>query len=366
MTARELCQRTLRFECPGLAPFLCGGAWSTTMARWNNEGMPAEVTDAATLGDYFGCHAHIWGTGMDTWLCPGFEEEVIEQTDRHVTYRDKYGVVKRELRSDAHTSMPQFIEHPVRTREDFQRLRPHLHLNPDDRLGPDWDQRCADYNHRDIPLFFPANRGGSFFGSLRDLMGLEGLLFALYDDPTFVEEMMDVCLEFALELADRVLDDLEVEGYVLWEDMGYRNGPLISPEMFSRFMVPRYRQLTDFIRSKGVDVILVDSDGDVRSLIPLWMEGGVNGIVPCEVQANMDVAALRREYGRDLLLVGGVDKRAPARSREAVDDLLARVAWTVEQGGYIPLFDHGFPHDIPWDNFCYLMEGLREATGAGQ
>ena len=177
---------------------------------------------------------------------------------------------------------------------------------------------------------------------------------------------MDVCLEFALELADRVLDDLEVEGYVLWEDMGYRNGPLISPEMFSRFMVPRYRQLTDFIRSKGVDVILVDSDGDVRSLIPLWMEGGVNGIVPCEVQANMDVAALRREYGRDLLLVGGVDKRAPARSREAVDDLLARVAWTVEQGGYIPLFDHGFPHDIPWDNFCYLMEGLREATGAGQ
>ena len=364
MVPRELCQKTFRFDCPGRAPYLCGGAWETTMRRWHKEGMPAHVTDAATLGDHFGCHAHVWGIGMETWLCPGFRKRVLEKTDRHITYRDQYGIVKRELRKDKQTSMPQFLEYPVRTRDDFRRLRKRLRLNPKQRLGPDWAERCEYYNNRDIPLFFPTNRGGSFFGSLRDLMGLEGLLYALYDDPAFVEEMMDACLEFAIELADRVLDDLEVEAYVLWEDMGYRNGPLISPAMFRRFMLPRYRKLTEFVRSRGVDVILVDSDGDVRSLIPLWLEGGVDGVLPCEVQAGMDVAALRREYGRDLLLLGGVDKRAPARSREAIDDLIAKVAWTVEQGGYVPLFDHGFPHDIPWDNFCYLMDRLRWATGA--
>ena len=101
--------------------------------------------------------------------------------------------------------------------------------------------------------------------------------------------------------------------------MAYCAGPLISPKMFRQFMIPRYRRITDLARSRGIDTIFVDSDGDVSQLIPLWLAAGVNGVYPMEVAAGMDVVALRRQYGKDLLMTGGIDKRVLAQDRRAID-----------------------------------------------
>ncbi len=108
----------------------------------------------------------------------------------------------------------------------------------------------------------------------------------------------------------------------------------------------------------------MDCDGNIEQLIPLWLEAGINGVWPLEVAAGMDALRLRQRYGRDLLLVGGIDKRELARDRAAVHaEVLRQVPCLNEQGGYIATVDHSVPPDVPFDNYVYFRELLRELAG---
>jgi uroporphyrinogen decarboxylase len=133
--------------------------------------------------------------------------------------------------------------------------------------------------------------------------------------------------------------------------------------LFEEYMVPRYKIVCDFLRSRGVNLICVDSDGDVRTLIPLWLRAGLNGIWPLEVQAGMDVVELRREYGNRLVMIGGIDKRVLSRNHTAIENEIERVWPVVEVGGYIPCTDHSIPPDVSWDNYRHYREYVAEKVG---
>ena len=128
--------------------------------------------------------------------------------------------------------------------------------------------------------------------------------------------------------------------------MCYRGGPLISPVMVAEHMVPRYRRITATIRDAGHDIIMLDSDGDVSALIPLWLDGGINGVFPMEQAAGNDLHLYRREYGRDLLMTGGIDKRALTQGERAIDAELDDKLPLAFEGGYVPHVDHSIPPDV--------------------
>jgi uroporphyrinogen decarboxylase len=260
-------------------------------------------------------------------------------------------------------SMPEHIEYPVKTRSDWEELK--LRFNPDDpgRLPPDWQARCERWRADGPVIKFQGQRSPSLFGFVRELMGPERTLYAFYDEPGLVHDIMETNTEFILGVLRRVTETAPLTTVFFWEDMCYRSGPLISPKMFREFMLPRYKRITDFTRSQGIDRIFVDSDGDVSQLIPLWIEAGINGVYPMEVAAGMDVAKLRREYGQDLLMTGGIDKRVLAQGREAIDEELRRRMPVVEEGGYIPHLDHAIPHDVPYEAFVYYWKRKKEYLG---
>jgi uroporphyrinogen decarboxylase len=110
----------------------------------------------------------------------------------------------------------------------------------------------------------------------------------------------------------------------------------------------------------GVRHIIVDSDGNNDVLIPLWLEAGVTGLRPFEVAAGSDAIAIRRKYGKDLIIQGAIDKRALAAGREAIDrEVLSKVPWLCLQGGYFPQVDHLVPPDVSLDNYTYYSQLLR-------
>jgi uroporphyrinogen decarboxylase len=193
-------------------------------------------------------------------------------------------------------------------------------------------------------------------------MGLEGISLALYDDPDWVQEMMNELVEFCCATAHRALKDVDLDYILLWEDMAYKTGPLISPQMFHRFMLEPYRRLTDFIRDHDVELIFVDSDGYSEPLIPLWMEGGVNGFYPIERASNMDAGHLRQRFGRALRLMGGIDKRAMIAGPAEIDVELALVAPLMHEGGYIPWCDHHVPPDVPLKHYVHYVERMKEIS----
>jgi len=95
----------------------------------------------------------------------------------------------------------------------------------------------------------------------------------MYDDPALMHEIMEHLTDFMIELiyagAGR---DRDIDYGIFWEDMCYKTASIISPKHFREFMVPRYKRITDVMRKYGVDIILVDSDGHVDELVPLWLE----------------------------------------------------------------------------------------------
>jgi len=157
--------------------------------------------------------------------------------------------------------------------------------------------------------------------------------------------------------------EVELDFASWWEDMCFNKGPLISPRMFDEFMVPRYKKITDFLKQHGVTINIVDCDGNINELVPLWLKAGVNCMFPLEIAAGSKPEVLREKYGREVLLMGGIDKRALAAGKEAIDRELEKIPPLIEQGGYIPHVDHRVPPDVSYENYLYYIKRKREIIG---
>ena len=114
-----------------------------------------------------------------------------------------------------------------------------------------------------------------------------------------------------------------------------KNGPMISPELFDEFIGSYYKRLIPVLKSKGVKHMFVDTDGDFKKLIPNFIESGVEGFLPMDVNAGMDVPTVRKEFP-NLKFIGGFNKICIAEGKDAIDREFERIITVVRQGGYIP------------------------------
>ncbi|MCD6291814.1 MAG: hypothetical protein J7M34_15060 [Anaerolineae bacterium] len=341
------------------APFWAWGGWPETIERWKREGYDPERVDLNMGADR--------RQAFSQWFFPHppFERKVIAEDDEHILYVNHEGILMRELKRNPMSSMPQFVRFPVETREDFRRFwRERMQPDLNRRIGPDWKERLRLARSLPYPLIIIADRWGGFFGPLRNLLGLERLCTLFYDDPAFVEEMMDADADFIIAIMEQILDVVPIDAFSFWEDMAFKTSTLLSPRMARRYMLPRYRRVVDFLTARGVPFIGLDSDGMIDPLIPVWLDAGLNFLYPFEVQAGMDVVAVRKKYGRELRIWGGVDKRALARGPEAIDAELDRLKPLIDEGGYIPHPDHGIPPDVSFANYRYFMERLQEVCSS--
>ena len=364
MTPHERYQAFMRFQPVDRAPLKEWSPWESTIANWTAQTGQTREQVLAYLGE---CDPEC-GTGVDFSMHPPFEERVVAEDDTTVTKIDRMGLTHRQFKQGPETSMPEFVGFPVTTRDDWQRIKRRFDPTTPGRYPDDWIGRVARWK-RDRPVLrlygFVANYygGPSLFGFARMLLGPERVLYAFYDDPDMVHDMMETATEFSLAMLAKALREAPVTLVQFWEDMCYKSGPLISPATFRTFMLPRYKRITDAIRAAGVDIIFVDSDGNVAELIPLWIEAGINGVFPMEQAAGNDIRAYRRQYGTDLLMSGGIDKRALAIGARAIDrELEARVPLALA-GGYIPTIDHAIPPDVPYEHFRYYWDRKKRMLG---
>jgi uroporphyrinogen decarboxylase len=187
-------------------------------------------------------------------------------------------------------------------------------------------------------------------------MGTENLSLAWYDHPALMHEMMEFYADFIIETSRPVLEKIQVDCFVLNEDMAMKSGPLLGPDTFRTFIYPHLERLVAFFRSHGTRTIAVDTDGDPTVLIPLLLDAGVDTLWPIERASGVSPQAWRKRFGQSLRLWGGVDKRILVKGREAIRDHLREFVPLIEQGGFIPTVDHTVPPDVSWDAFRYYMD----------
>jgi uroporphyrinogen decarboxylase len=289
-----------------------------------------------------------------------FEQSVLrDDGDQEVV---QLGDGTRVRRHKTMSSIPEHVGHLLTGRASWEaHYKPRLDPDSPQRYPANWDafDAVAGNPDRAHVLILP---GGSLYGWLRNWMGVEGVSLLVYDDPALFEEIVDTIAATVATVLERVLArGGRFDACLLSEDMAYNHGPLISPAHFRRFLSKRYRRITDVLRRGGVETIIVDSDGRLDELIPLWLDAGVNTVLPFEIgTTGADPVAYRKQFGRSLRIIGGVDKRVLARSPEAVDRELDRLSPLVEDGGYIPTCDHKVPPDVPLANYRYYVDRCRE------
>jgi len=358
----------MHFRARDRAPLLDFGFWDETFHVWYQQGLPRHVT-SLNSHEFFGMDFSLEfagiHSGVEVGLVPPFESGVLEDRGDREVFQQPDGV--RVLRHKQMSSIPQPVGRVLTDRESWRRdYLPRLDPAKPERYPADWGEAVARWtdSDREAPIFLP---GGSFYGWLRDWIGMENLALLLYDDPAWFEEMVTSLADCVLGTLGRVLETgARFDSCNLWEDMCYRGGPLISPVHFKRFLWPHYRRLADLLHQHGVDVIVVDCDGKIDALIPLWLDAGINCMFPMEVGAwGADPLVYRKQYGRDLLMMGGFNKRILAGSREEIAQEVRRLSPLVEEGGFIGFCDHRVPPDVPLKNYVFYLEMIREVWAKG-
>lgn len=369
MTDRERFLSIMEFRQVDRVPNYELGVWGQTIDRWYAEGLPRDACywNWFEGEPYF--HLDPRGFAMvDVAMLPRFEPEVLEENERYIVQRHPDGVVTRALKEGAargtRASMDQYIGHPVTDRATWKEMAKRYDPSSPVRYPLWWEGLKMQWERRHYPLCLLGNGSAGLYSQLRSWAGTEEISYLFFDDPGLVHEMVDCYVEFVIKITEKARREMHFDYFSFFEDFAGKGGPLISPELFRKFLFPGYRRIIEEFRRSGIRFFWLDSDGDPRPLIPLMIEAGITCLWPLEIAAEYDPLDIRKRYGKDLVLAGGIDKRELAKGRAEIDaELERRILPLFETGGYLPHIDHTVPPDISLDNFRYFIERKMKLLG---
>ena len=323
MTPRERFQAVMNFQPFDRLPVIeWAGWWNETTDRWYGEGLPEDMTDRYAICEHFGLdlYKQFWPSivGPD---CP--------QPVSHGA-----GIIKNEA--------------------DYERVRPHLY--PPDSIDRDlWSQWAKEQKRGDAVLWLSVD---GVFWYARKLLGIERHLFAFYDQRELMHRINTDLTEWILWVFDQYCEICAPDFMTFAEDMSYNHGPMLSREMFDEFMRPYYDQMIPMLRERGI-IPLIDSDGDISVPAYWFEEAGLDGILPLERQAGVDIAALRRDHPR-MKFIGHFDKMTMDKGEAAMRAEFERLLPVAAQGGFLIGCDHQTPPGVSYDEYKVYVRLFKE------
>jgi len=360
LTPRERWNRTMHYQHVDYISHFEFGYWDELKRDWMDQGclpqsfaQPDGSIPDRVVEEYFGIEQ------FETFdprigARPLRPMQIIERTESLIVYRDGLGVLRQEQSAGTRT-IPHFLEFPIRDRASWTAFRDEF-LNPDHpaRVMPEEELASKELMTRTTTnptsVYF-----GSFIGWVRDWIGFESLAYMSIDDPDLVEEIVAHLSMMLLKLLPPVLERGQFDAAAGWEDICFNSGPLLSPTFFAERIMPHMKPVMRLLRQQGIDVIWTDCDGNILKLIPQWLGVGLNCMFPLEVNPGNDPVALKKEYGRELLIRGGYNKFALHEGRAGILAELKRLEPAVAEGGFVPHVDHRAPGGVPFDDYCYYI-----------
>ena len=371
MNNRENINAILHYKKYERMPIVSFGFWNETVTKWADEGFITreEAHGYNTCGDNSEGDNSImkklgfdfnWNScaGMDVALSPCFATEILEVKDDGLQImRDNNGLIVQV--KPGIISIPSEIGTSLTGREAWEELYlPKLQFRKE-RVAIEHFKNLTDNSNRTVPLGLHC---GSLMGTIRNLLGVEHLSYLYADDEDLYVEIINTfgdlsynCVKVALETGAK----FDYAHY--WEDICFKNGPLVSPTVFKELVGPHYKKTTALLNSFGIDIVSLDCDGCIDSLIPTWLENGVNTMFPIEVGTwNASIAPWREKYGKQIRGVGGMNKTVFAYDYKAIDAEIERLKPLIELGGYIPCPDHRIAPDAKWVNVQYYCDKMHK------
>ena len=319
----ERFKKVMAFEAADRLPVIeWAGWWDKTKLRWYGEGLPGELKEDGAIREYCGldCYSQLWVYPY----CASCPEPTFHGA----------GLIKNM--------------------EEYRNLMPHLY--PQNSLDKQTLELWAEKQNQGDMVVWITLEG--FFWHPRTLLGIENHMYALYDQPDLIHKINENILQYNLLMLNSVCEICTPTFMTFAEDMSYNKGPMLSKNNFDEFLKPYYCQIIPELKKRNI-ISIVDSDGDVTELIPWLKEVGIEGILPLERQAGVDVAVIRKNHP-EFLMIGAFDKMVMSRGKEAIIGEFERLQPVMKQGGFIPSVDHQTPPDVSFDSYCCYVSLLKE------
>ncbi len=334
------------------------GYWQENYEQWDLF-IDNGITHEGEANEFFAFDP-MSGIAGNCGMHPGYKHEVISETETEVTTRDAAGLIAISPK-DGHSTIPHVIDYTVKTPDDWKKCKAE-HFKIDDPIRK-VDVEALKLAHPEDRTYAMSVWCGSMIGYVRNILTFEGLAFATYDYPEMVEDMVETHCQLVEHFLDQVLGHFDFDFACGWEDICYKQGPIVSVPFFRKVCLPRYKRIGARLKKHGIDIWHTDCDGDVRPLVPMFMEAGLNCCFPFEVNCSGHPGDLLDEYGKDLRILGGVDKMVLATTPDKIKAYMESLAPYVERGGFIPFCDHRCPPDVSPSNYLYYLDLKEEMFG---
>jgi len=319
--------------------------WGATVSRWIREGLP----DGMSPGDYFGYEIAIFGADTS----PMFPVEVISEDAEYIVERTSFGGIRRNHRD--YSTTPEIIDWPCKTREDWEKIK--VRLQPSERRV-DWVSALNAYHRERSRGRFIMYGAAVGYDKIQSYVKSDQLLKAIIRDPEWVKDMYWTDARLVMEMCDIMIrGGFKFDGAFLYCDLGYRKGLFFSPRHYEEQLHPVFKELCKFFKSRGMYVFL-HSCGNVKDLIPYFIEEGIEVLQPLEVKAGMDLIELKEKYGDKMTFMGGIDTRLMALDdpRPIEEEIKRKITFAKQGGGYIYHSDHSIPNNVSFQNYKRVME----------
>ena len=358
LTSRERCVRSILLEEPDRIPLSLNirpEPYEQLMATLgvSEKGMNGHIEVVKSLGvDILGS-----GLGLKGGYLPGDAER------KEGPYGPAYTVGFREgfeVRKDIwgidsiwapdHTYTFTYVDHPLRSISLEDYVWPEVDRTSDDsvlQIRQQWEDYCI--------------RGSvtHFWEIAWQLTGFTEIMRMMFIDPDSADRILDGLHKIRMEEA-RLLCEAGVDIIYDGDDVGTQKGMMMSPQMWRRFLKPRYSELIDLCHKKGV-FFHFHSDGWIEPIIPDLIEIGVDILNPVQPEC-MNPAKIKELYGDKLCFDGtiGVQSTLPFGSPEEVAQEVKERISTIGPTGLILGPTHAMQPDVPVENILALYRTARK------
>jgi uroporphyrinogen decarboxylase len=331
--------------------------WGDTHKKWSGEG---HIQPMESLEDHFGfdlqlCWPFNFVANMD------YEPETIEENEETILVRDGNGAVLR--RHKLHDTTPEHVDFLVKDRAGWEEhIKPFL--TPGRRRINIEGYRSARSSGAERQRFFCWS-GVGMFECMHPVCGHEQMLMGMLTDPDWVKDMVRTYAQLTVDLMETLFaEEGAPDGIWLYEDMGFKQHPFMSLDMYREFIQPGHRLVMKYCADKGLPAIM-HSCGYVAPLVPGMIESGIDCLQVIEVKAGMDLVGLYNDYGDRLSFIGGMDVRTLyTNRREQIErELVSKIPVVKQRFGYVLHSDHSIPDQVEYDSYKYFVErGLELGT----
>ena len=357
--------KTLRHEEADRIP-VSDFFWGQFIDRWREE---LNIPEDVSIYDYYDLDWIVTVPNMDPHI-KNFE--FIKNTPEEVIVHTGF---ENEVKKNMSITMPAFVKFDTDTVEKMQAFEfedpwdKRRYFSAGDNLiagvgdgfslnSPPWIETVKSL-YNDFPVY------GSICEGMEEgwrIIGSENMYLWMGLYPDELGKFLKRVGEFVIEMTKAQIEAADglLAGMVVWGDVAYVNGMLISPDYWRQYFKPIVKEIVQVCHKNDLPVIY-HGCGDARSIYKDFIEIGVDSYNPLEAKAGLDVIELRKEYGHDMGFCGNMDVMAWADlSLEELKTYVLRKLNAAKGGGFIFQSDHSVPHSVSGERYDYVVKLVRE------